>query len=91
MKHTLLIFDTDAMQGKVRHTLMGPDYGYTHILGTTEQATSLPLPVNAVAHRAKSPEQALDDTKAICQLLGTTLKMCTVLEVTESLALPAVS
>lgn len=85
MKHTLVIFDTDTLQGKVRHTLMGADYGYTHILGTTEQDIVLPLPVNAIAHLTKSPEQALEDTKTICQTLGIALKKCVVFEVTESL------
>ncbi|RPD44373.1 hypothetical protein DNI29_21960 [Hymenobacter sediminis] len=88
MKHTLLIFDTDTMQGKVRFTLMGPEYGYTHNLGTTEKDIVLPLPVNAVAHLTKSPAQALDDTKAICRVLGVDLKNCVVFEVTESLTLP---
>ncbi|OUJ69489.1 hypothetical protein [Hymenobacter crusticola] len=91
MKHTLLAFDTDSMPGKVRHTLMGPDYGYTHVLETTEKEMILSLPVNVVAHLTKSPAQALADTQAICQTLGIALKKCVVLEVTESLAVPAVS
>lgn len=89
MKHTLLIFDTDALQGRVRHTLMGSDYGYTHLLQTTEQDMALPMPVNAVAHLTKSPQQALVDALAICQGLGIALKKCVVFEVTESLTLPA--
>jgi hypothetical protein len=84
MKHTLLAFDTDALPGKVRLTLMGPEYGYLHVLNTTEKDIILSLPVNALAHLSKSPEQAVNDTKAVCQTLGVTLKKYLVFEVTEA-------
>ena len=84
MKHTLLAFDTDSLPGKVRHTLMGSDYGYTHVLNTTDKEMVLSLPVNALVHLSKSPEQAIADTKAVCQLLGVALSKCVVFEVTEA-------
>jgi hypothetical protein len=84
MKHTLLAFDTDTAQGKVRHTLMGPEYGYIHVLNTTEKDFDLSLPVNALTHSGKSPEQAVTDTKAVCQALGVSLRKCLVFEVTEA-------
>jgi hypothetical protein len=83
MKHTLIAFDTDTLQGKVRHTLMGPDYGYVHVVKTTDADIDLSLPVNALAHLGKSPEQAVADTKAVCQALGATLRKCLVFEVAE--------
>jgi len=89
MKHTLLTFDTDTMQGKVRNTLMGPEYGYTHFLETTEKDMVVSLPINVVAHLTKSPEQALNDVKAVCQTLDISLQKCAILEVTESLSLSA--
>ncbi|UOR04914.1 hypothetical protein MUN82_18480 [Hymenobacter aerilatus] len=89
MKHTLLTFDTDTMQGKVRNTLMGPEYGYTHVVGTSEEDMAVSLPINVVAHLTKSPEQALTDVKAVCQTLNISLKKCAILEVTEALTLSA--
>ncbi|MBO3270260.1 hypothetical protein F1C16_16855 [Hymenobacter sp. NBH84] len=89
MKHTLLTFDTDTMQGKVRNTLMGPEYGYTHVVGTTEEDLVVSLPINVVAHLTKSPEQALADVKAICQMLEISLKKCAILEVTQALSFSA--
>ncbi len=83
MKHTLLAFDSDA-QGKVRLTLMGPEYGYIHVLNTTDKDVVLSLPVNALTHHSKSPEQALSDTKAVCQGLGVALRKCLVFEVAEA-------
>lgn len=84
MKHILLAFDTDAQQGKVRHTLMGPEYGYMHVLNTTDEDMVLSLPINALTHASKSPEQATNDTKAVCQALGVALKKCLVFKVAEA-------
>jgi hypothetical protein len=84
MKHTLIAFDTDTLPGKVRHTLMGPDYGYVHVMKTTDEGIDLSLPVNALAHLSKSPEQAVNDTKAVCQALGVALRKCLVFEVAET-------
>lgn len=83
MKHTMLAFESEA-QGKVRLTLMGPEYGYIHVLNTTDKDVVLSLPVNALTHSGKSPEQALNDAKAVCQALGVALKKCLVFEVTEA-------
>lgn len=87
MKHTLLTFDTNTLQGKVRNTLMGQDYGYTHMLETAGKDMAVSLPINVVAHLTKSPEQALNDVKEICQTLDISLEKCVVFEVAESLAL----
>lgn len=84
MKHTLIAFDTDTLQGKVRHTLMGPEYGYTHVIKTSGEDVDLSLPINALAHVSKSPEQAAADTKAVCQTLGVALRKCLVFEVAET-------
>ncbi len=84
MKHTLIAFDTETLQGKVRHTLMGPDYGYVHVIKTTSEDLEVSLPINSLAHASKSPAQAVDDTKAVCQALGTALKKCLAFEVAET-------
>jgi hypothetical protein len=84
MKHTLIVFDTDTLPGKVRHTLMGPEYGYVNVIKTTDEGIDLSLPVNALAHLGKSPEQATTDTKAVCQTLGIALRKCLVFEVAET-------
>ncbi len=84
MKHTLIAFDTETLQGKVRHTLMGPEYGYVHLIKTPSADLEVSLPINAVAHASKSPAQALGDIKAVCQALGTALKHCLAFEVAEA-------
>jgi len=84
MKHTLIAFDTDTLPGKVRHTLMSPEYGYVNVMKTTDQEIDLSLPVNALAHVSKSPEQAVTDTKAVCQTLGVALRKCLAFEVAET-------
>ncbi len=84
MKHTLIAFDTETLQGKVRHTLMGPEYGYVHVIKTTSADLEISLPINTLAHAGKSPARAVDDTKAVCQTLGTTLKQCLAFEVAEA-------
>jgi hypothetical protein len=84
MKHALLAFETDTFQGKIRHTLMSPEYGYTHVLNTTVTDFILSLPVNALAHSSKSPAQVVNDAKTVCQALGVVLKKCLVFEVTEA-------
>lgn len=83
MKYTLLAFDTDTLQGKVRFTLMSPEYGYINTLNTTDSDISVSLPVNALSHSSKSTEQAVNDIKAVCQTLGVTLKKHLAFEVTE--------
>ena len=84
MKHTLIAFDTDTLQGKVRHTLMGPEYGYLHVIKTANESIDLALPVNTLAHLSKSPAQAVTDTKAVCQALGAALRNYLVFEVAET-------
>lgn len=83
MKYTLIAFDTDTLQGKVRHTLMGADYGYVHVVKTADEDIELSLPINSLAHLSKSSEQAAADTKAVCQTLGVGLKKCLVFELAE--------
>jgi hypothetical protein len=51
---------------------------------TTDEGIDLSLPVNALAHLSKSPEQAVNDTKAVCQALGVALRKCLVFEVAET-------
>jgi hypothetical protein len=51
---------------------------------TTDEGIDLALPFNALAHLSKSPEQAVTDTKAVCQALGVALSKFRVFEVAET-------